>query len=70
MKFNSKTALLVYAALILVGTAFLAVAIIAPGVVSNISPTVQLSVALVMGLSVMLAALLSGDPRAGQYTGP
>jgi hypothetical protein len=70
MKFNSKAVLLVVGALILAGTAFCAVAIVAPDLLSSIPPHAQLGSALVMGVSVALAAVLLTDPLEDQYLGP
>jgi hypothetical protein len=68
MKFNS-TAALVTAALILAGAVFCAVAIIAPGLLSNVPLQAQVAVALALGLGVALTAMFLTDPLEDPYLG-
>lgn len=66
MKFYSKAALLGYVALLIAGTLFFAVAIVAPRAIVDLSPTVTLGAAVGRGISVAVSALLLGDPLLGQ----
>jgi hypothetical protein len=70
MKLSTKAALQVIAVVILAGARFCVVAILAPGLLSNMPPQAQMGAALVMGIGVALAAVLLTDPLEDQYLGP